>query len=154
MSHLDYAYVMLSGYQKHTNIMQNMQSRAARITKGITKIGNNSITEIRSLHWLPIKERIDFEIAMLIHKCQNNHAPMYIQELITEKKIKHPRLHSSKAKFQLEVPSTKRCTFANRSFSVYGPKLWNTPPNSIKEITRTNTFKGKLKTYLFAKAYY
>ena len=61
---------------------------------------------------------------------------------------------SSKAKFQLEVPSTKMHTFANRSFSVYGPKLWNTLPNSIKASTRTDTFKGKLKIYLFTKAYH
>ena len=46
---------------------------------------------------------------------------MYLQELITEKKIKHSGLCSSKAEFQLEVPSTKRCTFADRSFSVYDP---------------------------------
>ena len=103
--------------------MQNMKNQAARITIGKTKIGNNSATEIRSLHWLPIKERIDFKTSMLIYKYQNNQAPMYLQELITEKKIIHPWLHSSKAKFQLEITSTKRCTFPNRSFSVYGPKL-------------------------------
>ena len=49
---------------------------------GKTKIGNNSATEIRSIHWLPIKERIDFKIVTLIYKCQNNQAPMYLQELI------------------------------------------------------------------------
>ena len=73
--------------------MQNTQNWAARITISKTKIINNSAAEIRrSLHWLPIKERIDFKIAMHIYKCQNNQAPMYLQKLITEKKIKHPGL--------------------------------------------------------------
>ena len=119
---------------------------------GKTKIRNDSAIEIRrSLHWLPIRERIDFKIATHIYKCQNNQAPVYLQKLITEKKIKHTRLHSSKTKFLLEIPSTKRHTFAERSFSVYGPKLWNTLPNSVKESKTIDTFKGKLKTYLFPK---
>ena len=109
MSHLDYASAMLLGMPKTLiNIMQCTQNWAARITIGKTKIGNDSATEIRSLHWLPIKERIDFKITTHIYKCQNNQAPMYLQKLITEKKIKHPGLHSSKTKFLLEVPSTKR----------------------------------------------
>ena len=78
---------------------------------------------------------------------------MYLQKLIIEKKEKHPGLHSSKNKFLLEVPSTERHTFSDRSFSVYGPKLWNTFPNSIKESKTINTFKGKLKMYLFSKVY-
>ena len=92
MSHLDYANAILSGIPKMLiNIMQCTQNWAARITIGKTKIGNDSATEIRSsLHWLPIRERIDFKIATYIYKCQNNQAPMHLQKFITEKKIKHP----------------------------------------------------------------
>ena len=155
MSHLDYANTMLSGIPKTLiTIMQCMQNRAARITTGKTKIRNDSATEIRrSLHWLPIRERIDFKISTHLYKCQNNQAPMYLQRLITEKKIKHPGLHSSKTKLLLEVPSTKRHTFAKRSFSVYGPKLWNTLPNSVKESRTIDPFKRNLKTHLYTKAY-
>ena len=98
MSHLDYTNAMLSGIPKTLiKIMQCTQNQAARITIGKTKIRNDSATEIRrSLHWLPIKERIDFKIATHIYKCQNNQAPIYLQKLITERKIKHPGLHSSK----------------------------------------------------------
>ena len=101
-----------------------------------------------------MRERIDFKITTHIYKWQNSQVPMYLQKLITEKKIKHPGLRSSKNKLLLEVPSTKRHTFAKRSFSVYGRKLWNTLPNSVKESKTIDTFKGKLKTYLFTKAYY
>ena len=70
-----------------------MQNQTARITIGKTKIGNNSATGMRrSLHWLPVKERIDFKVATLIYKCQNKQAHMYLQKLITEKKVKHPGL--------------------------------------------------------------
>ena len=73
MLHPDYANVMLSGIPKTLiNIMQSMQNWEARITIGKTETGNNSIIEIISLHWLLIKERIDFKIATLIYKYQNN----------------------------------------------------------------------------------
>ena len=139
MSHLDYVNAMLSGIPKTLmKIMQGTQNRAARITIGKSRITNDSPTEIRrSHHWLLIKERIDFKRATHIYKCQNNQAPMYLQNLITKKKIKHPGLCSSETKLLLEVPSTKRHTFAKRSFSVYGPKLWNTLPNSVKESKTT-----------------
>ena len=154
-SHLDYANAMFLGLPKSLiKIMQCTQSRAARITTGKAKIKNDSVTEIRrSLHLLPIRERIDFKIATHIYKFLNNQAPMYLQRLITEKKIKHPGLHSSITKHLLEVPAIKRHTFTERSFSVYGPKLWNTLPNSIKESKTIDIFKTNLKTYPFTKAY-
>ena len=154
-SHLDYANAILSGIPKRLiKIMQCMQNPAARITIGKTKIRNDSATEIRrSLHWLPIREGIDFKIATHIYKCQSNKAPMYLQRFITKKKIKHPGLHSSRTKLLLEVPSTKRHTFAERAFSMYGPKLWNTLPNSIRESKTIDIFKRNLKTYMFTKAY-
>ena len=156
MSHLDYANAMLSEIPKTLiKIMQCTQNRAARITLGKARIRNDSATEIRrSLHWFPIKERIDLKIATHIYKCQHNQAPMYLQKFITKKKIKHPGLHSSKTKLILEVPATKRHIFTERSFSVYSPKLWNTLPDSAKESETTDTFERNLKTFLFTKAYY
>ena len=79
---------------------------------------------------------------------------MYVQKLITKKKIEHPGLCSSRTKLLLEVLATKRHTFAERSFSVYGPKLWNTLPDSVKESKTIDTYKRNLKTYLFTKTYY
>ena len=156
MSYLDYANAMLSGIPKTLiNIMQCTQNQAARITIGKAKIRHDSATEIRrSLHWLPIRERRYYKITTYIYKCQNNQAPMYLQKLITGKKVKQPGLHSSNIK-QIPTGSSiyQKTHIADRSFSVYGPKLWNTLPNSVKESKAIDTFKGKLKTYLFSKAY-
>ena len=75
MSYFNYANAMLSGIPKACiNIMQNMQNWAARITIGKQKNRSKNVTEIRwSLHWLPIKERIDFKITTLIHKQPSTH---------------------------------------------------------------------------------
>ena len=53
----------------------------------------------------------------------------------------------------LTVPRTKHKTFADRSFSVIGPKLWNNLANSIKPIDNLDSFKTKLKTHLFNEAF-
>ena len=60
--------------------------------------------------------------------------------------------------FKNQVPTgnslyQKKTHLAERSFSIYSPKLWNNLPNSVKESKSINTFKEKLKTYLFTKAY-
>ena len=37
---------------------------------------------LRELHWLPIAERIDFKLCLLVHKVLVGHAPQYIADLI------------------------------------------------------------------------
>ena len=37
------------------------------------------IIVLRYLHWLPIRQRITFKIAVLVYKCQHGMAPQYLQ---------------------------------------------------------------------------
>ena len=50
-----------------------------------------------------------------------------------------------------EAPKTRLVT-GDRAFSVTGPKLWNEPPVVVKSCDTVNTFKMKLKTFLFNEA--
>ena len=52
----------------------------------------------------------------------------------------------------LAVPRT-RTVLATRVFSVAAPKLWNTIPIDIRNSLSLDTFKSKLKTFLFRQAY-
>ena len=58
-------------------------------------------------------------------------------------------LRSNNIYKKLEIPLVKKQTFANRSFSVQGPKWWNILPNFIKQAQSLETFKKYLKTHLF-----
>ena len=92
----------------------------------LRKNATESTTEcLKALHWLPIQQRIDYKICTLLHKCCNKQAPVYLQNLIQEKTTIHPSLRSENKKAMLAVPNTGKQTFASRSFSVYGPKHWN-----------------------------
>ena len=51
----------------------------------------------------------------------------------------------------LVIPYVRQKTFAVHSFSVYGPRLWNSIPTEIKAITSVGNFKKAIKTYLFKK---
>ena len=42
-----------------------------------------------------------------------------------------------------------RLKFGERAFSVAAPKAWNTLPLDVRSATNTDTFKTKLKTFLF-----
>ena len=91
-----------------------------------------STTEcLKTLHWLPIQQRIDYKICTFIHKCHNKQAPVYLQNLIQETTTMHPGLRLENKKPLLAVPNIRKQTFMNRSFSIYGPKLWNSPPDKI-----------------------
>ena len=58
-----------------------MQNSAARLLTGITK--HEHISPIlRSLHWLPIPERIDFKLLLLTFKSLNDVAPPYMEKLL------------------------------------------------------------------------
>ena len=54
---------------------------------------------------------------------------------------------------RLIVPKTKRKTFADRTFSVAGPRQWNNLPDHVKRSPSVEQFKNKLKMYLFRRAF-
>ena len=62
-------------------------------------------------------------------------------------------LRSSNARRLCKVPRTNKCTFADRSFSVWGLQLWNELPEMLCVALDLQTFKKELKTYLFRQAY-
>ena len=103
------------------------------------------------LHWLPIKYRIEFKIALLVYKALNEMSPIYISELLVLKPSGPYQLRSDKQQFLL-VPRTKT-KFGDRAFASAGPKVWNSLPLTVRLSKNINTFKVELKTYLFKKAF-
>ena len=72
----------------HTTKAQNS---VARLVLGNN--ANHSSTEnTKQLHWLPIKQCIDYKVLTLVHKCWHKKAPNYLQDLLTEKSVRRPGL--------------------------------------------------------------
>ena len=81
-SRLDYCNALYVGMdQASIKRLQLVQNAAARLLTGHKK--RDHITPIlASLHWLPIRFRIDFKILLFVFKALNGLAPAYIAELL------------------------------------------------------------------------
>ena len=153
LSHLDYANAILVGLPKcDINKIQKIQNIAAKLILG-RSFRDSATQALKDLHWLPINARIDFKISLLIFKCLNHTAPNYLIDLIKPKLTKRPGLRSNDNGIFLITPYTKRKTFAERSFSVYGPKLWNSLPIKVRSSSNITNFRKCLKTYLFIREF-
>ena len=136
ISHLDHANAILIDLPDITmKKLQRLQNIAARLVFGNERREENSKENLKKLHWLLVKYRIEFKIICLVHKCIHNQAPDYLKNLLISLPVKRMGLRSERSNTcNLTIPKAKRETFAVRAFSVKGLILWNWLPNSIKTI--------------------
>ena len=67
--------------KKSTNRLQSVQNAAARLIVGLRK--RDHITPVlRTLHWLPIEQRIVFKVLLITYKCLHGEGPGYLTELL------------------------------------------------------------------------
>ena len=106
---------------KKLQIIQNMADKLVLNKKKC----DSSIECMRSLHWLPIRQRVKYKALTLIYKSVVfKTSPVHLQELFKIKSsIQHIR--SAASSNHLDVPKTNRKTFAARSLSVLGAEWWN-----------------------------
>ena len=79
---LDYCNGVLAGIPKY-NIMtlQHILNVACRIEVQ-ARMYDYIPHHMFNLHWLQIKDRIFFKVAMLVYKCITNQVPPYLKDLI------------------------------------------------------------------------
>ena len=94
MSHLDYSNAIFSGLpEKDLANLQRTQNAGAKLVLQKDKSASSKEC-LHALHWLPIRERIDYKILTLAFKSLNNQAPVYLQDLLCECPKKEKSLHS------------------------------------------------------------
>ena len=106
---------------------------------------------LKELHWLPIKERIQFKTLVITFKALNGQAPEYLSELLCRKV--NTRLLRSSNEILLDIPKFKLKAYGQNAFCVSAPCLWNSLPNVVRNCTSINAFNKSLKTFLFRKAF-
>ena len=148
ISHLDYCNSLLYGLPDNTiKRLQRVQNMCAHLI--LRRGKRDSITQcLKELHWLPIRQRINYKILILTHKCLNGQGPLYLKELLIPHTQRRQGLRSYMQPDLLLRPFTKLKTFADRSFSIAAPTLWNQLPTALRQMDLL-TFKKELKTHLF-----
>ena len=118
---------LLSGCSnKSLKTLQLVQNAVASILTRTRKRDHISPI-LASLHWLPIKSRIEFKILLLTYKALNGQAPSFLESLKVE--------------------------IGGRAFNYQAPLLWKHLPMSVRGADTLSTFKSRLQTVLFDKAH-
>ena len=109
-----------------------MQNAAARLICSTPRFSHISPV-LFSLHWLPVKFRIDFKILIITFKAIHGQAPDYICNLIKVRNFSTYGLRSN-SELLLAPPSTKtKKTLGDRAFIAAAPSLWNKLTSAIRD---------------------
>jgi hypothetical protein len=140
------------------NRIQIIQNALARAVTRAPKFSR--ITPIlKSLHWLKIKQRVEYKIISLTYTALQQQQPRYIVDKLN---LRPSGSTHSSSLVTLQVPSVKLQT-GKRSMSYASPQLWNSLPNSLRQRASSsqsgplalsrNTFHRQLKTHLFLHSF-
>ena len=119
--------------------IQLIQNAAAKVVTRKYKYDHVG-EDLRDLHWLPVKKRVVFKVALLAYKSVNGLAPEYLKNMFQYSHHGHT--------LKLIVPQFMS-SLSRRSFSYTGPKIFNNLPTSVTSSDTVDIFKRNLKTYLF-----
>ena len=127
------------------NKLQKVQNSAVRLIHDAKKRDSASKL-LKMSHFLPVKFRIKYKQCLIIFKCLNGDGPGYLsQNLIYHDPPRDLRVGRDSHTLLTEL--------TNKSLFTSFIDNWNSLPLSIRCIPDTNSFKKKLKTFLFNEAY-
>ena len=152
-SRVNYCNAVLDGaaagvVRRHQTVLH----AAARLITGACWMEHITLILCDTLHWLPVRQRIKYKIALMAFNCLRGTCPAYFKQTCVP-------VHTvaglrSAAHGDLFVPLTRTKKIGPRSFRVSGPATWNSLPRSLRntDILRDKFVRG-LKTWLFKCAY-
>lgn len=149
-SKLDYANALYNGLPKVLmKKLQSVQNIAARILT-YTPRASHITPVLRELHWLPVQQRVEYKICLMVYKCLNGVAPLYLRELISIRRPNRQLRTADATTLEVPLPTSN---LNERAFGVAAPKLWNALPSSLRASTSLDVFKKGLKTYIFKRTF-
>ena len=99
--------------EKTKKKIQIMKNKCMRFCLILDKMQHISLTEFRSINWLPTKERVHHCINAITSKFFNNNRPFYLNEIF----------------------------IGQKTLSYIGLSLWNNLPEPIEKTNYLNTIK-------------
>ena len=154
LSRLDYCNCLLMGTPNSViQPLQKIQNFAARLVL-LAPRRHHSTSLLEKRHWLPISERIKYKVACMCFSAINGSGPAYLSELLHVYIPSRTLRSSSDTRGMLEIQQYKRKSHSFRTFSCFGPHIWNSHPQDLRHCSTLSSFKAKLKTFLFLQYFH
>ena len=156
-SRLDYSnslFISLTDFELRK--LQLVQNSLCRVATRSSK-SSHITPQLKKLHWLPVRYRVQFKIGLIIYKILNQGQPVYLRELFHPySSSRNTRQSTPKFKF-LQIPTFdhrvhKSIKHFSNSFSHYVPVLWNSFPFHVRNSPSVASFRKHLKTHLFSSS--
>ena len=148
-SRLDYCNALYHGISDGLmSRLQSVQNAAARLAMGLSR--RDHITPaLDQLHWLPVRQRVQFKLTILVYRSLAGTAPSYLSDdckLTADTRTRSLRSGDSRTCIVRRTHNH----FGDRCFAAAGPSLWNKLPLHMRlpDISYER-FRRLLKTFLF-----
>ena len=121
------------------------------LSPDLDALNTRAVPLLAELHWLPIKHRIHYKIAVTAFKVLTTQQPSYLANII--------RLRAASRQLRscgrnLLHDDRTNLAFADRAFSHAAPAVWNSlPPDIVSDLSCLAAFKRLVKTELYNRAY-
>ena len=148
-SRLDYCNALfVSMSAANFNKLQRVQNSLARVVLRLPK-HSRITTSLHDLHWLPVRQRVIFKLAVVTYKAVRLQQPPYLSNLVN---FYVPARNLRSTSQQLLTVARSRTVTAGKAFRHSAPAVWNSLPYDIRNCDSLSTFRRSLKTYLFSAA--
>jgi len=112
---LDYCNAVLCGTSSaNIDKLQRLQNALGRVVRN-TRRRDHITSMLADLHWLPVRYRIEYKIALITYMVLTTKQPQYLSELIHH--YKTPRRLRSRGENTLQISATS-LNVAKRAFFV------------------------------------
>ena len=130
-----------------------MQNSLCRVVTRSSKF-SHIIPQLKKLHWLPVRYRVQFKIGLITYKILNQGQPVYLRELIhLYTSFTNTRCSTPKLKFLHTPTFDHRVNKSIKHFSNslnYAPVLWNSFPLPNKKQSLCRIFQETPQNLLFS----
>jgi len=120
--------------------LQAVQNAAARLVTGARR--RDHITPVlRQLHWLPVRQRVNFKLAVLVFKALHGLVSCCLVDdcqLVTDAGRRQLRSSDAATCVLFQRTSTR---FGDRAFGVCGPSVWNSLPTELRQSHSLGQFR-------------